>query len=485
MSQLQVIVDAYQPSNSIYVKFIVNDDELSKRLMTIDKKLKPLMGKDGKGVQLIVPDKAIESFMGGSILPKIFEMCSGSGFSLPSMDEVRDDIVVSTKSIITPKMKGEATSKANDLIEEFFKKYDDPEVMKIINQLMHDIKVNVGEDDKLSHAILSKRNRLLAYSQKRDATYIASQRTWRVVFGRKILPTAQVIIINAGNNGGEYDSNFANDKMGMDKNTAYGNSHTRISYDRVAKFGQSDPTNFYGVAYFDISDTAPYDDTDRFMDDAGLESNLTGSLNAKAMEDMPKTELSDEDNELLNKLGNNKTNESKIFSNIVEFCKDKPDYKAVMIAANGKDVNNPNSCADVVEALFRIKFEREHNQNLFKDKVKKCCAFVLSIYNAATNRMVSYMGQGNDVFNRKDLTEMYGQILDVVDIIDNTVKESIGGNTPTFKEFLDALHVDISFLGNNNNTNNNGYESNNNSVSDNNERDKLGESFRRLFNRIL
>jgi hypothetical protein len=478
MAQLQILIDAYQPSKSVYVKFVVDNNDVAKRLMSIDKKLKPLSSSDGKGVQIIVPQQAIDKFLGGSLLPKILKMCQDNGYELPNMDEVKDDIIVASKSFVTPQMKSEATTKTNDLIESFFAEYSDPEVMKIINKLVHDIKIK-ADDDKLKYAVLSKKNRIMAYAQKNDATYIASQKTWRDVFHRRVLPTAKVIIINAGNNGDSYDSNFASNKLGMDRNQAYQNTHVRVSFDRLAKYGQTDPTAFYGVPYYDISDTVPYDGTDRFIDDAGLESNLTGALNQKALEQLPSDAIDSTAIEN-SPLKANHNNESMIYNNILAFASDKPQYKAVVIAASGKDPNDPNSAADIVEALFRVKFEREHNAELLKQKVKKCTAFVLGIYKAATTRMLAYMAQNNDVFNRKDLTEMYSQILDVVDIIDNTVKESVGGHAPTFKEFLDALHIDISTLNNNGDSQN---DIRNDIQTE--DKEKISESFRKLWNRMI
>lgn len=478
MARLQIYSNADLQRKAVYVKFVLDNDAAVKSMMQIDRKLKPFKDIDGKGVQIVVPLNSLNSFMNGNILPTLISKANELGYESPDMQMVKDDLAVASKTFATPKEKEAAVKKTNDLLERFFEKYNEPQVQELMHKLMSKIKVADEGDEIYKAALLSLNNRVMAYAQKPDATFIASARIWRQYYKRRVMSNATPIIISAGNNGNYYDSKFASDKLGVDRAEARQNSHTNLAFDRTAKYGTSDPTAFFGVVYYDVSDTQPYDvNEDRFNDDSGLKSNLTGELNAKALH-----KRGEVDTELDGKIESNSSNEEMIFNNIVEYASDKPSFKSVMIAAANKNGKDPSAAADVVEALFRVLFEREHDTKALEEKVKKCTVVILALYNASTARMLNYMAQHNDKFNLQDLRKMYAQVSNVKYIIEKEINESVGSDL-TFKEFLDMLHVDINSLKGNDNPS---IDNNQSQNSDNTEmRENISESFRRFWNRMI
>lgn len=483
MPQLQIYANADLQMKAIYVKFILNDVDAIKKIRTVNSKLRTFSDADGKGVQLVVPLKDINAFKEGKILPALIGKANELGYSSPDLNIVKSDIDVASKSFATPKAKAEAVKKTNDVLDDFFSKYNEPQVQELMHKLMAKIKVSVGDEKKYAANILSLHNRVMAYAQKPDATFIASARIWRQYYNRRVLPTAKPIIIMAGDNGNFFNSKLASDELGVDYNQSRQNRHTALAFDRTAKYGDSDPSNFFGVVYFDVSDTEPYGDTDRFNDDEGLKSNLSGELNAKAL-DKRANSLGDDDADI-GKL-QNRSNSEMIFNRIVEYCKDKPEFNSVRIAAANKNGSDISATADIVEALFRVLFEREHDSNKLEEKVMKCTCVILSLYDSVTPKMISYMTSNNDKFNSQDLRKMYAQVSNVKYIIENEMNESVGQDL-TFKEFLDMLHIDINALKQQDANMNQGMNVNDNQNNMANEevKRKVNESFRRLWNKMI
>lgn len=389
---------------------------------------------------------AVDSFLSSGIINKMYSLLESEGNELNmTKEQFASDIEIAKKSIPTPEVLNKAMEKRDNLIERFFQQYNTEEVQREIAKLTQNIKINVGDDKEYKNVILSNKNKLLAYAQKPDCTYITSQKSWRKYFSRRVKANATPIYIYSGDNQHDYNERLATQQTGLSKSQSRTNRHKAFSYDRVAKFGDSKPLSFFIVVYYDYSDTEPYDaNYDPFNDDSGLESNLTGDYNNKAKEDMrPSQEADDIRNDIRNKLGLSEIDKKAMFAfdNIIKYCNNhKDEFNSVLIS--GVDKNKTEGITEVLRQMFKVVYDREHDLNKLNEKVNISTCFSLAAIGVANNSMLDYMASNGKMFNQKELLNMYSQCCEVIGIMQG-VNESSEFRMPTFKEFLNALNVSL------------------------------------------
>ena len=448
MAKLNLSADYFNKTNKIYLH-IQSDD--TQALLNIKKGIFPkaTAAKNNEGERELtysLPLKVVDSFLNSGFITKLYNFFRENHYEV-NMNEQQfsDDIETARKSVPNPKQLEKAIAKRDNLLERFFQQYNDEEVKREIAKLAQNIKINCGDEKEYKYAILSYKNKLLAYAQKPDCTYIASQKTWRKYFKRRIKANAFPIYIIAGNNTHKFDDDFASQESGLSRLQASQNSHKLVSYDRLAKYGNTNPTAFFVTVYYDYSDTEPYDaNEDSFNDDTGLESNLTGDYNDKFKELSPTQDGETDDirNNIRDKVGATEIEKkaSFAFDNIIDYCqRHSEEYNSVLIMATDKD--KTEGITEVLREMFRVIYERLHDKKLQDEKVNVSTCFVLAAMNIANNSMLDYMATNGNKFNQKELLNMYSQCCEVINIM-NGLKEDIF-HKPTFKEFLNALNVTL------------------------------------------
>lgn len=448
MAKLNLSADYFNKTNKIYIH-IQSDD--TQALMNIKKgifpKATPSKNNEGeRELSYSLPLKIVDSFVNSGFIGKLYHFFNENHYDV-NMNEQQfiDDIETARKSVPNPKEVEKAIAKRDNLLERFFNQYNDEEVRREISKLAQNIKINCGEENEYKYAILSDKNKLLAYAQKPDCTYIASQKTWRKYFKRRIRANATPIYIIAGNNIHKFDDEFASQESGISRTQASNNSHKLVSYDRLSKYGNSKPTSFFVVVYYDYSDTELYDaNEDSFNDDTGLESNLTGDYNDKFKELSPTQDNDTEEirDNIRDKVGATEIEKKAAFAfdNIIEYCKrNSEDYNSVLIMAADKD--KTEGITEVLREMFRVIYERLHDKKQQDEKVNVSTCFVLAAMNIANNSMLDYMAANGNKFNQKELLNIYSQCCEVINIMNGLKEEVI--HKPTFKEFLNALNVTL------------------------------------------
>lgn len=391
-----------------------------------------------------LPTKSVDNFIGSGFIEKLYGGLAQNHIETNVSPEVfKEDIMVAKNSAPNMKVVQNALTKRDNLLEKFFQNYDKEEVKREIAKITQHITINAN-GDVLKVALLSNKNKLLAYVQNPECTYLASQKTWRTVFKRRVKGGARPIYIVAGNNAGNYED-YATNLLGMNRTQASTNRHTYASYNKAAKYGDTNPTAFFVTTYYDYADTEPYDaNYDPFNDDPGLSSNLSGEYNQKAKEayndDNGDIESSRQE---IRKMTNSESYTEKAniaFNNVVNYCKKHGDeYNSVLITAVDKEPTE--GITDVLREMFRISFERVHDKKLQDEKVNICTCFVLASLDIANNSMLNYMATNGSKFNKKDLLNMYSQCTDMINIMTG-LNENFNPH-PTFKEFLNALGTDL------------------------------------------
>lgn len=450
MAKINLSADYFNKTNKIYLH-IQSDD--ASALLNIKTKLftKATITKSSDGERELsysLPLKAVEPFLSSGFINKLYNFFNENNYvANMNNEQFANDIITASKSVPNQKLLKQAIEKRDNILERFFQQYNSEEVQREIAKLTQNIKINVGDDKEYKHAILSHKNKLLAYAQKPDCTYIASQKAWRKYFKRKVVANAKPIYIIAGNNGNSYNDAFASQETGLSRRQASQNSHKAFSFDRVSKYGDSNPTDFFVVVYYDYSDTEPYDfNEDPFNDDSGLESNLSGNLNQKAREDMiPVSDTDQIHKDIRDKIGASDIDKKAefAFNNIIEYCnRHKDEYNSVLITAANKE--KTEGITDVLREMFKITYSREHDDKKQNEKVNVSTCFVLAAIGVANNSMLNYMASNGNLFNQKELLNMYSQCCEVINIMDGLTEDI--SHKPTFKEFLNALHVNLDMV---------------------------------------
>lgn len=191
-----------------------------------------------------------------------------------------EDVTRTVKHKITGAACSNAIKSAYDLWKEFCEKLGSNEVQELIKNLS----ISYDEDSIIDHR-LSTANKLRALGQARkygmNITYLATAANWRMMFNRKIDPSANPIflIVPWVNTVGKKDvKNLA-------ANQGISDPDTMSAQQYLEAFVRANAINLpqgYGWAvYYDVSETSLIEgEPDTYNNDIGFENNLNGTPNA-------------------------------------------------------------------------------------------------------------------------------------------------------------------------------------------------------------
>lgn len=431
----------------IVIKYLVsegNNEEINYAVNNVFEKIlsDPSMKKfkysktnyGGIGISLSLDINLVPLYIKGKGLDRLFSYFQEENISVPQIRKngendmtpcLENSIKVVLNDIPRPEIVKSVQLKADEIINDVFVKYNNPEVKRAIDAM-----VNINGNSDFKNAILSPKNRVLIYAQKPDATYCDTYNGW-LRFGRIVMPNATPIFIIAGDN--ESHSDVADMNSAFSSEEAHGNVH--MQKDRKwGGFVPSEIEHTRWITYYDYSDTTSLGGEDKFSD-MGLESNLTGNLNAKALETRGDVEIDDDA-----KLSANEINSQKIYNFLTNLSNTNDEYRKLGIILAGKEPSDESALFNATISYFETLLERNHNDTERKRQATLCASVCLFHLDVAPNYAANGIKNSNGDNNKKVLANLWYLCSSFLGDINSMIKESVGSDF-SFEEFLSILGI--------------------------------------------
>ena len=421
-------VSANISNNMIYLNFKIDDKAGSYVINNIYQKLRKNT-KNG-GYFLTAPASAVDSFLGGIVVNKIFDFLTQNNYKVPTVSQLKVQIEEKLKDVVTPADKAEATAKYNDLVSRILQNLNDPEIKRLASEISR-FRIHPDVNDDIFGHVRSPRNALRVLATKPDATYVATRSKWLELFNREVKPNAQKIVVLRSAGGGGFDQSKAEKSLGITKDMAYQSPHMKHKFDIMAQ-GDDGGTAFIPYVVYDISDTVlipgldnndnDLNSFDPFVDRMGLIDNIKGILNQTAI-DFKGAKLSPEDKAKINVRDTSDRN-LEVFSKVVNYMTDLSkgtgDLKNITDQLkNIADKSDDMSVLKVIKSYFsNIAFARASHDNDAKTNI--ATAGILAMTEVAPTAL-AYLIKSNESallsFTKEELVPVFSQVLALDKII--------------------------------------------------------------------
>ena len=425
-------VSANISNNQIYLNFNIDDNDGKYILGNVFSKLRK-NSKNG-AYFLTAPVGATDAFLGGPIITKIFNFLSQKGYNVPSVDQLKTQILEKSKDVVTPEDRAEAKAKYDDLVVRILQNLNDPEIRRLASEVSK-FRINPDVNDKAFGHIRSAKNALRVLSAKPDATYIATRSQWLNEFNRQVKPDATKIVLFKKIGSG-FDQSKAEKSLGVTKDVAYQSPHMKHKFDIEAQSDDSG-SGFAPYVVYDISDTVliPGADGgdgnlasfDPFTEKAGLVDNIRGVLNQAAVE-FKGVNLSPEDKA---KIGARDTSNKnvQVFARVLNYMRMQSDLKGVTDSLIQLDPHDDTSVLKVIKAYFQnVSFARAAKDNDLKTNI--ATAGILAMTEVAPTALAHLINANQNQFlslDKSELVTVFSQITKLERIIsdDNVIDKNM------------------------------------------------------------
>mgnify|MGYP006266255107 CR=1 FL=1 len=415
-------VSANVSGNQVYLNFKIDDNDGKYIVSNIFSKFRK-NAKNG-AYFLTAPVGAVEAFLKGTIITKIFDFLNQKGYSIPTPDQLKVQIEEKSKDVVTAEDKAEARAKYEDLMIKILTNLNDPEIKKLASEVSK-FRINPDVTDEAFGHVRSAANALRVLSAKPDATFIATRSQWLTQFNREVKPGATKIILFKKIGSG-FDQSKAEKALGVTKDVAYQSPQMKHKFDIAAQSDDSS-SGFAPYAVYDISDTVLMPGSrdkdgnlstfDPFTEKAGLVDNLRGVLNQAAIQ-FKGVNLNPEDKA---KIGAKDTSNKNIevFSKIFNYMRLQNDLKGVTDNLIKLDPKDDTSVLRAIKAYFsNVAFARAAKDNDLKTNI--ATAGILAMTEVAPVALAQLIKSNESqltTLDKPELVSVFGQITKLERII--------------------------------------------------------------------
>lgn len=214
---------------------------------------------------------------------------STGAYDMPPLNDMMTELASAQNDIMTSADKEKINKSTDEMWLNFMKKIQEPETQLLLKSF--------GQYSLAKSTFgwkLSALNIIRVRAQKQDATFIQTRKQWHDKYGRKVVPNATKIGVLVPLNDSKYvnknDLSNTMKRIGYNDDVNYDDLSTQQKDHVKISSVQGQAQGFTLMAYYDVSDTVLIDPSkpDKWSIEVGFENNLTGKLNAAAIDDRAK-----------------------------------------------------------------------------------------------------------------------------------------------------------------------------------------------------